>query len=282
MGLRSTIYLDVEHLISQAEYHDIEVPRTEEIVETNRRQRRAGGKLGMPGTGVDAGAGSEIETQSTYRLEPQQRATVSKVIDRLHAEGVVKTKDDLADTAVQVDDLVELHGTVRMTATTVAGKVFHLARAAITAQGGDISQLDDLRFEDPKVQKVIRDIYLENQLLPIPMLLEVIETGLPVKPHVNFNASHFTDPGAADRIEGERRVLGTVRTLVDGDDEGYLSAEEWLLPGWEYTMRRLMLAGLEDKDIRKLLESVGLDMPQGSAGTHIQGPAFVIDAIALY
>lgn len=282
MALRNPFYLDAEHLISQAEYHDVSVPRAEEIVEKNRSQRRAGAKLGVSGAGVDAGGARDIETQSTYRLEPQQRATVSKIIDGLHRADVIKTNDVLADAAVQKDDLVELEGTVRVTATTLAGKLFYLLREAIKATGGSIDEIDDIKFEDPVVQELVRRIYLDNELLPIPMLLEVCETGLGVKTYVNLIPSHFTDPAAADRIEGERRVLGTVSALVSDGDDGFLSVEQWLLHGWELVLRRLVITDLEDKDVHKLFEGLGLDLPAGSVGTYIKGPALVVDAIALY
>jgi hypothetical protein len=196
MALRNPIYLDLEQLIAQAEYHDVAVPRAEEIVETSRSQRRAGAKLGLSGAGVDAGGEREVETQSTFRLEPQQRSTVSKVIDRLHREQVISTASSLTDSAIQKDDLVELDGILRMTPTTLAGKLFYLMKKAIASS--DIASIDDLSIDDPEVEDVIRTVYLENELLPIPILMQAVDTGMEVRVYVNINPSHFTTADVAD------------------------------------------------------------------------------------
>ncbi|XVX18717.1 DUF6414 family protein [Actinomycetota bacterium] len=280
MALRNPIYLDLEQLIAQAEYHDVAVPRAEEIVETSRSQRRAGAKLGLSGAGVDAGGEREVETQSTFRLEPRQRSTVSKVIDRLHREQVISTASSLTDSAIQKDDLVELDGILRMTPTTLAGKLFYLMKKAIASS--DIASIEDLSIDDPEVEDVIRTVYLENELLPIPILMQAVDTGMEVRVYVNINPSHFTTSDVADRLEGEHRVLGTVRSVIDGGDEGYYNAEEWLMPGWEYMIRRLMLASLDDREIHSLFTQMGLKIPEGATGTHVAGPAVLIDAIALY
>lgn len=54
MALRAPIYLDVETLLSQVEYFDVQVPQQAEIVEKTVRKRSGGGKAGLAGVGLDA------------------------------------------------------------------------------------------------------------------------------------------------------------------------------------------------------------------------------------
>ena len=121
MALRSPIYLDTETLLAQAEYHDIDVPRQADIVEKTVRRRSGGGKVGVSGLGVDASAGTDIEYQSTYSLKPKEKATASKVIDSLIIAEAVKINPD-GETVLGRDDLIEIQGTTRITAASLAGK----------------------------------------------------------------------------------------------------------------------------------------------------------------
>ena len=69
--------------------------------------------------------------------------------------------------------------------------------------------------------------------------------------------------------------------LIDGGDEGFLSAEKWLLPGYEHMIRRLLMTDI-DSQTKALIDQLGLDFPVEDVHAHITGPAVVVDAIALY
>lgn len=116
--MRTPSYLDLETLVAQAEYHDVDVPRREDIVERRLRQRSAGGKAGVSGFGASATFGTDAEFQRSYTLNPSSKATVSKVIDALVAEGAVKVDPD-GETSLSKDDLVEIDGVSRITAASL-------------------------------------------------------------------------------------------------------------------------------------------------------------------
>ena len=279
MALRSPIYLDLETLLSHAEYQDIDVPKQAEIVEKTTRKRSGGGKAGVSGLGLDASVGTDVERQSTYTLAPREKATVSRVIDSLVGEGAVKVDPD-EHTPLSKDDLVEVDGTTRITSASLAGKMFYALRR-VMAGAEDLDSMLDLDVNDAQVVDQLKRVYLGNELLPIPILLEMTGTRLPQRVYVNVAADHFIDAASASRVEGDMRVLGTVSQLVPGGNEGFLSAENWLLHDWEYMFRRLAMPKIHDM-VKDLFSDLDLDLPEDDVHGHITGPAVVIDAVALY
>lgn len=255
MALRSPLYLDVETLLSQAEYFDVEVPQQSEIVERTIRKRSGGGKVGMAGVGVDASRGTDIEFQSSYTLAPREKATVSKVIDSLMKMDAIKLNPN-GTTALSKDDLIEVEGTTRITSASLAGKVFYMFRRVMTEGDGDLDEMLELQANDPHVVEQIKRVYLQNELLPLPILLQLTGSELPQNVYVNVRPAHFIDAASANRVEGEMRVLGRVSKLIPGGKEGYLSTEEWLLYDWEYLIRRLAMTRMDE--LKGLFDGLGL------------------------
>ncbi|AUI50610.1 DUF6414 family protein [Arthrobacter crystallopoietes] len=280
MALRSPIYLDSETLLAQAEYHDIELPRQEDIVERTIRKRTGGGKIGMSGLGLDASAGTDVEHQTSYSLEPKEKATVSKVIDSLIKADAVKINLD-GNAVLGKDDLVEIEGLTYITAASLAGKMFFIFRRLMDTVEGDLEAIFDLDANDLPVAEQLNQVYLRNELLPIPILLEMTGSRLLQKVYVNVRPDHFIGTASANRVEGDMRVLGTVSALVPGGDDGFLSAEAWLLHDWEYLLRRKLMTQVEDV-VRGMVKQFELDLPSENVHSHITGPAIVVDAIALY
>lgn len=278
MALKNPVYLDLETLLAQAEYNGVHVPVQADIVEKTVKQRSGNAKLGYGGMGAGGSTGSEVEFQTSYAMSPTQKATVSKVIDGLVRADVVSTSTEKK--ALVKDDLYELEGTARITAASLAGKLFNLLLQYLKDSDLDITNVD---FADiaPDIKQLMQKVYLGNELVPIPLLVQLEDTGLEQKVFINLRPSFFIESASLDRIEGEMRVLGTVRNLVAGGDEGYLSSEEWLLHGWEYLMKRMMMANL-NKQVEGLTSALKLDMPADDVHAWIKGPAIVIDAIAIY
>jgi hypothetical protein len=194
-----------------------------EIVEKTTRKRSASGSASLPGVGgASGGIGRDVEYQSSYTLSPSIKATVSKVIDSLISAEVVRVGPG-DDCALGKDDLVELEGTARITAASLAGKMFHIIRRVMDKMT-DVGDMLALDATDEPVMEQLRQVYLRNELVPIPILLELAGSTLPQKVYVSVRASHFVDSASADRVEREMRVLGTVRYMVDGGADGYLSA----------------------------------------------------------
>ncbi|MFD9590675.1 hypothetical protein ACFWBM_39000 [Streptomyces sp. NPDC059980] len=79
-------------------------------------------------------------------------------------------------------------------------------------------------------------------------------------------------------------MLGTVSRIVDGSSDGYLSAEEWLMSGWEHMLRRIFMTQVDDvlTELRESWADVGIALPSGDVDAYISGPAVVVNAIALY
>lgn len=280
MALRSPIYLDTETLLSQAEYHDVDVPRQAEIVEKSVHKRSAGGTLGVSKLGITAAAGNDVEYQSTYQLAPREKATVSRVIDALVHQEAIKLNPD-ENTPLSKDDMVEVEGLTRITAASLAGKILFIMHRVLGASEGDFDEIFNLDAEDASVLEQLKRVYLQNELLPVPILLELTESNLPQKVYINVRPDHFVDAASANRVEGNLRVLGTVSQLVAGDGDGFLSAEEWLLHGWERLMRRKLMANIGDR-VHEVVEMMDIDFPSEDVHGYIAGPAIIIDAIALY
>ncbi|MDX3131414.1 hypothetical protein PV367_16885 [Streptomyces europaeiscabiei] len=279
MALKSPSYLDLETLLSQAEYHDVPVPQQQEIVEKTVSKRSGGGKAGIAGFAVDGSTGTDIEYQSTYSLQPREKATVSKVIDSLTEHEAVKINPD-AETALSKDDLVEVEGEARITAASLAGKMFFIFRRLMLAQDdGDLESIFNLNATDPRVAEQLKRVYLGNELLPIPILIEVTGSSLPQKVYVNVRPDFFIDDASASRVEGEMRVLGSVSKLVP--QEQHFSAEQWLLHDWEFLMKRVLMTQM-DSIVRDATDAMGIGLPSADVHAYISGPAIIVDAIALY
>ncbi|TDC45046.1 hypothetical protein E1281_31640 [Actinomadura sp. KC345] len=280
MALRSPIYLDTETLLSQAEYYDIEVPRQAEIVEKTVSKRHRDEKASVQDKAGDELADTDVEHQSTYSLKPREKATVSKVIDALIADAAIKVNPD-GNTAFNKDDLIEIEGNARITAASLAGKMFFIFRRLMDTAEGDLESIFNFDVEDVPVVEQLKQVYLRNELLPVPILLELTGSSLPQKVYVNVRPDHFIDEASADRIESEMRVLGSISRLIPTGDEGYLSAEEWLLYGWEHMMRRILMTQVDDI-VKNLADQLDLNLPAEDVHASIAGPAVVINAIALY
>ncbi|MGY0541386.1 hypothetical protein ACW14X_27990 [Nocardioides sp. YJ-D4] len=281
MALRSPLYLDGESLLAQAEYHGIQVPTQADIVEKTVTKRGASGGVGVGPVRLGGNAGQDVEFQSAYRMEPSEKATASKVIDALVHQGDVTTNPD-ADTVLTKDSLLEVEGTTRVTAASLAGKMFFILRQAMESADLDMTSIEDLNLDDlPGVAEGLRDAYLSNHLVPVPLLVELTGSNLPQRVYVSVAPDHFVDSASADRVEGDLRVLGSVTQFISEGNEGFLSAERWLLHGWEYLIRRHMMLNINDI-VRELGNDLGLKLPEDDVYGYITGPAVVLDAIAIY
>lgn len=281
MSLRNPTYLSTEALVAYAEYHDLHVPHQSDIVETASTRRTAGGAVGISGVGVSGDRGTIVEYQSSYRLVPTARSTASRIIDALIHQGILVV-DPTEERALSVDDLVELDGLTTVTTASMAGKVFYLMRRLMESTDFVLSDLDEMDIEtDPHFAEQLKKIYLGNELLPVPLLLEMRESSLPQRVYLHFDPDNFVGSASVARIEGRVRVLGTVRQLIPGGGEGYLSSDEWLLHDWEHVMKRVMMTRISEQ-LHDLAEAFDLDLPADDVKAWLEGPAILLDVIAVY
>ncbi len=139
----------------------------------------------------------------------------------------------------------------------------------------------DLDINTLPIAGQLKQVYLQNELLPMPMLVELSGTPMAQRVYVNVAPDHFIDTASANRIEGGVRILGTVTDLVAGDEDGYLSAERWLLHDWEYLIRRKLMTQIEDV-VKEIFAQLELDQPAEDVRSYVTGPAVILDAIAIY
>lgn len=279
MALRRPVYLDAETLMALADYHDLGVARLTEVVEKAVKKRSASAKASWGGVLSGGGElGKDVEMQTSYTIAPSEKASVSKVIDGLIAGGY--TVETSPEATLKKDDIVEVEGQVRLTAASLAGKMFYVLQKYLESTDQDIQDLD---FTDiaPEVMTLFQSVYLGNELVPIPLLVEVAGTTLAPRVLVNLRPNLFVESAMVDQVEGERRVLGTVRNLVYEGHEGYLSTEEWLLSGWEYLLKRLLMTQISGK-LEEMVDTLDIDLPAKDVHAWVKGPAVVIDAVAIY
>ena len=276
MALRTPIYLDMETLLAHAEYCEIAVPQKEDIVEKITRQGSARATAGVSGIGLGGSVGKDVEYQTSYSLTPRHKAIVSKSIDALITGG--HTTSPAPNTVLSKDQLIEVEGISRVTTASMAGKMFHLLLRVLKESSTTVENLD-FGALGPKFMEQFKSIYLGNELLPIPILLELSKTPLELKVYLNLTPDHFVGTASADRVEGDVRALGTISKLI-GDDE-HFSAEQWLLDGYEWMMRRVLMTDIDDQ-IKKVVESFQVGLPADDVHAWIAGPAIVVDVVALY
>lgn len=278
MALRRPVYLDIETLMALGEYHGLDMPRLTDVVERAVKKRAASAKASLGGFGAGGELGRDVELQTSFTIAPNEKASVSKVIDGLIAGG--HTVEASGGATLTKDDIVEVEGLVRLTAASLAGKMLYILRQYLESTDQDVRHLDFSAIE-PEVLSRLQAVYLRNELVPIPVLVDVAGTGFAPRILVNLRPNMFVDSATSDQIEGDRRILGTVRNLVAPGDDGYVSTEDWLLPDWEYLVKRLLMTEISGK-VQEIVESLEIDLPAKDIHAWIEGPAVVLDAVAVY
>lgn len=274
--LRQPTFLDMATLVALAEYNDVPVPHAAEIVEKTVSKRGGSAALGMGPASIGANAGRDIEFQASYSLSPNDKATVSRVIDGLHRAGVVAS--DAGATPLARGELLEPEGDVQITGCSIAAKLLYLALQVVRDTDGDLSDLD-AEAMGPQFPSLAKDIFIGNQALPIPMLMELTGTNLEPRVFLNLSPDHFVDAAAIDRVEGHVQVLGSVSQMVASG--GFLTAERWLLHGWELLLRRTLMTTI-DNTVKELVEVFDVDLPEAGVQAYFTGPAIVLDVVAVY
>lgn len=276
MPLRTPKFLDTDTLFALAEYAGLEVPLQQEITERTTQNRQGGGRFGLGSTHAGAELGREVEVQRSYTLAPREKAAVSRVIDQIIEGGHAEAPRE--GLPLQKDLPLVLEGTARLTTASVAGKLLYVALQAIRASEVSLDQLTSGSMPD-SVGERLKDVYLGNEMVPIPMLFELDGSGVDPRVLVSLRPGHFVDSVEPDHVEGEVGLLGTVETLVaDGD---FTSAEKWLLHGWEWLMKRKLMTSMDDA-VAVLAESLDIELRDDDVQAFIAGPAVVVDAVAVY
>jgi hypothetical protein len=112
-----------------------------------------------------------------------------------------------AETGLGRDDLIEIEGQTRITAASLAGKMFFILRRLMDTADGDLDTIFDLDVNDLPVAEQLKQVYFRNELLPIPTLLELTGSQLPRKVYVNVRPDHFIDAASANKVEGDPAAL---------------------------------------------------------------------------
>lgn len=278
MPLRNPVYLDLETLEAQAQYHEIDFPLPAEVVEktTRARSAEAGAQVG-PLTARGKG-GKDVELQRSYTLAPKHKTVVSRAMDALIAEGHVQT-DVLA--GVSRDDLLQVEGRSSLMPCSTVGKLMHIALLAM--QDAEVTDFNDLDMDslEPGFLQHAKRAYVDNTLLPIPLLLRLEAPADAPSIYLDLQPGQFLDSRSIDDVEGEIRVLATVDKIIDDGD--FYSAERWLLPGWERMMKRLTMASSSiEEAFVAFSELFDVDVPDEDIKPYLSGPALILSTIAIY
>jgi hypothetical protein len=276
MPLRTPKFLDTETFFALAEYADVPVPLQQEITERTVKNRKGGGKVAIAGTGLGGERGSEVEVQTSYTLAPNHKAAVSKTLDHLLRDGHLAAAS--SDLRLQKDLPVVLEGSGRLTTASVAGKLLYVALQIV---GSSEVRLDELTSGQmpPGAEEMLKAVYLGNELVPVPTLFELENTGLESRVLLSVRPGHFVDAATPEHIEGEIGVVGTVEAIVA--EGAFVNSEKWLLHGWEWLMKRMLMTTMDDV-VGSLAASVDIDLPVDDVQAWIGGPAVVIDAVMVY
>jgi hypothetical protein len=263
-------------LVALAEYNDVPVPLAAEIVERTVSKRGGTASLGVAGASVGANVGRDIEFQASYSLSPNDKATVSRVIDGLHVTGVVGA--NAGGSPLVRGELLELEGDARITGCSIAAKLLYLALQVVRETDEDLDDLDANSL-GPQFMAMAKKIFIGNEALPIPLLMELENSELGPRVFLNLSPDHFVDAAATDRVEGHVQVLGSVSQMVA--EGSFLTAERWLLHGWEQLMRRTLMTTI-DTTVKDLVDLFEVDLPDDDVQAYFTGPAIVLDVVAVY
>lgn len=277
MALRNPVFLDMETLAAHADYHEIRYPVPTDIVEKSTQGRSGEASAQVAGIGVRGKGGRDVELQKSFTLAPKDKAVVSRVLDALVEEGHVRI--DAAD-GLSRDDLVELEGESSLHQCSVVGKLMHIALLAMQGAHVDLSNLNADALE-PEFLKHAKHAFVDNALLPIPLLMRLDGTDSEHAIYLDIEPGHFVGARSIDDIEGEIRVFGTVSKLIDDGD--FYSAERWLLPGWERQMRRLLMASSKiTEQVDSISKLFDVDAVNDQVEPFLRGPAVVVSVTAVY
>ncbi len=190
MALRRPVYLDAETLMALADYHDLKVPPPlTQVVEKATKRRSAGAQVALGVLSGGGELGKDVELQTSYTIAPNEKVSVSRVIDGLIADHTVEVSPEAT---LQKDDIVQIEGQVRLTAASLAGKMFYILRMYLMSTDQDIRNVD-LSDITPQVMTLIQSVYLRHELVPIPVLVDVADTGLAPRVFVNLRPNLFVD-----------------------------------------------------------------------------------------
>lgn len=318
MPLRNPQYLNRTDFYDHADYHDIEIPHRVEVVARTSTTRSGGAKLGLQAVGLPVGLegqlGDSVELQSAYVLEVGEKSTFSKVLDSMEAEEqaaltvLPRPGDGDERWVASRDQLIELAGTMKLSPVSSVGKMMNVVLQLVQREDVDIDELFSKRSRDKtddesldedepeadadaedvptQAKEILKAVYLRNQIPEIPTLfkLELDGDDAPWSVYVNCEPRHFIGAGAAatDSVEGEVTVVGVVREFV-GDDptDGFISTEKWTLHGWERTMRTMLRTHMDDLT-ESLIPQFDPTWELGEASYYIEGPAVIVDAVAIF
>lgn len=247
-----------------------------DVVERAARKGSLSGSAGFGPLQGGAERGRETEVQRSYSLDPQTKAVVSRAIDELILAKHITRPDP--ERALSKGDAIELDGWSRLTPASMVGKMLHLCLRTIQTTDQDISTLDFAKIQ-PELMGEFKKIYAGNEVLPIPILLELTDTGLDIRTFVSLDANNFVDLAGVDRVEGDVTVLGTVSQIID-KGKG-LNTERWLLDGYEWLLRRVLMTKIDDV-IAQATGAFDVEFDESEVGHVIQGPAIVVDGVAVY
>lgn len=266
MPIRNPVYLDQDLLQNIADYLDIGYPVETKVREVGTRERTGSAGLAIPGTGVGAKGAltSSSEVETTYEAPVRPVKVLNDVLDRAIQDEDVKQFHGADAPNVARRDLVEIEGTVTLSAISEAGELIEKFMPMIVGMPGGTS------LEGPQLA-LFKEL-ISGEAGPRPLFYEVASDALPVPAFVQIDRGWFHRNAGPDDLSGDMTVFGLLDQLVP--EGGTYDLVRFLLPGANRATRRM----ITPESATELMAKMG--KPDQQAILH--GPAWIVRPIAVY
>lgn len=268
MPIRNPLYLDHDLLLNVADYHGIEYGVETQIKEKGTTSLTGEGSIGFNGLGAKGGGTKGTELESSYSLPAKPLRIMNDVIDAAQIENyIVDVKPDME---VRKRDLVEIDGTMELSAASQVGNIMSRLLPAYAATGGGPLQ--------PAVQAQLMSELVSSPPATTKQLFKLeLDADDEIGVYVAVDPAHFFRSNTVEDLEGDVSIFGSVERIVAPGAK--VSTERWLLPEMDRAIRRAFKGQGLEKMLEEMKPMIGVD---GEDAQYINGPAIEIRPIAIY
>lgn len=268
---RRPLYLDLEALVDLADWADIGLPDAAEIEQI--RRRRHGGKVGISKV-LNAGyeGGKEDETRVRFTEEFRPVRALNIVLDALAEEGALTDLDAEREAAISRDSVVLIEGDLQMSPLTEIGQLLSALMPSATEALG--------RGEEPTMdQTALARALLAGETPEGPLVFDL--KPFDEHPRRYLVIGHSTAVvDSADDLVDELRVLATVKRLVRAGASR--SLDRYVLPNVSRAFRRAMSGNALEDLLSGSTDVIGREIEDPQQALQLDGPAAILEPIAIF
>ena len=241
---RNPVYLDVQALLSVADYFGIDIAGDVQVTRRMMEDRRGRSGVSRPVQLLrDSESSEEITEVSAQPMRPVR--AMNDVIDGLISTGDLIDLTANSEAAIHQRDIIQIVGDFSVSPVTEIGVLMASVIPAMVNQAASGRDMNDL---DPAL---MAEMFMARP--PAQGFLHVFEVdrgGSAARTFLLANPVHLFGSAEIDDLDGELTVMGTVDRVI-GEGQSF-SLERHLLPGLNRTARRAMRA----EGVSGLLESL--------------------------